>query len=123
MPLSSPDHLHAAFAEAFAAADVDVLLDLYGAGAIQLQPDGHILRGAADLRAVFVGLLAAGLDMQGVQRQALVAGDVALTSTRYDVHTPGENGDRVTTHVVSAEVSRRQADGSWRVVIDAPSFT
>ena len=122
MSFHHPDELHATFAKAFAAADVDALVDLYETGAVQLQQDGGVLQEREHLRDVFAALLSAGLDLQGEQRTTLVAGDLALTSTRYQHQGEGPDGGPVTMVVVSAEVSRRQGDGTWRVVIDAPAF-
>lgn len=122
MSFASPQELHATFADAFAAADVDALVGLYETGAIQVQRDGRVLTGPENLRSVFVGLLGSGTEMSGTQQEALVAGDIALTSTRYEVQTEDANGDHLTAHLVTAEVSRRQDDGTWLVVIDAPAF-
>lgn len=122
MTFHHPDELHATFAQALAAGDVDALVDLYETGAAQRQPDGGVLQGREQLGAVFAALLATGLDMQGEQRTTLVADDISLTSTRYQVPSEGPDGQPVTTAVVTAEVSRRQGDGTWRVVIDAPAF-
>lgn len=122
MSFPSPDGLHEIFAQAFAARDVEALLGLYESDAIRLQRDGQILRGVDALRSVFEGLVKADLKMEGVQQPPLIADDLALTSTRYEYESDGADGDRVTIRMVTAEVSRRQSDGSWRIVIDAPSF-
>jgi uncharacterized protein (TIGR02246 family) len=119
MNYESPDQIHSVFAEAFAAGDVDALLDLYEDGAVQLQRDGSVLSGRDNLRAVFTQLLSLGLTMSGKQQHAIVAGDLALTSTRYEL--PTSDGAGMTT-MSTAEVSHRQPDGTWRIVIDAPSF-
>lgn len=121
MPFSRPEDLHAAFSEAMQAQDVDALLDLYEPNAIVVLPDGTRLTGSDALRAMFDRLVAAGTGMQGTPRKVLVADDVALTSTAYEVES-GQSGDQATT-TETAEVSRRQPDGSWRVVIDAPTFS
>ncbi len=119
MTYTSPDQIHDVFADAFAAGDIDALLALYEDGAVQLQRDGSVISGQDNLRAVFTQLLSLGLTMSGKQQHAIVAGDLALTSTRYELPTPDGTG---TTTMSTAEVSHRQPDGTWRVVIDAPSF-
>jgi ketosteroid isomerase-like protein len=122
MSFTHPDELHTTFAAAFKAGNVGALVDVYEAGAIQIQPDGTIATGPEALAGVFTRLLAAGLTMQGDPQRALVAGDIALTSTHYEFGTDDPDGSHTVTRVVTAEVSRRQLDGSWRVVIDAPAF-
>jgi ketosteroid isomerase-like protein len=113
-----PDDLHAAFAAAFQARDIAALVDLHEDSAIQLQQDGTVTS-HDDLAGVFTRLVAAGLSMQGVPQKAIVAGDLALTSLRDTFEADEPGGARTVT---TAEVSRRQADGSWRVVIDVPAF-
>lgn len=81
----------------------------------QLQRDGSVFAGEDDLRAVFGQLLDAGVTMQGEQGYSIVAGDLALTSTRYEVPTTDSAGNDVPLAMVSAEVSRRRrmAHGGW----------
>lgn len=118
MSFMHPDDLHEAFATAFQAGDVAVLVDLYEDGATQVQQDGTVT-GRDELAGVFARLLASGPTMQGDPQKAVVAGDLALTSTHYTFGADVPGGART---VATAEVSRRQADGSWRVVIDVPTF-
>ncbi len=118
MSFTHPDCLHAAFAAAFQAGDVAALVDLYEDSAIQVQQDGTVT-GRDELADVFARLLASGMTMQGDPQKAVIAGDLALTSTHYTFGADASGGART---VATAEVSRRQADGSWRVVIDVPTF-
>ena len=122
MSFTQPDDLHATFAAAFKAGDVDSIVDLYEAGAVQVQPDGTLATGRDNLAESFKHLLAAGLTMQGAPQKAVIAGDLALTSTHYEFPSKGPDGSATVTHVATAEISRRQADGSWRLVIDSPAF-
>lgn len=119
MSFAHPDGLHTAFAVAFQTHDVAALVNLYEDGAVQIQQDGVAITGPDALADVFTDLLASGLTMQGDPQQAIVVGDLALTSTHYTFGADGSEGVRT---VATAEVSRRQPDGSWRVVIDVPGF-
>lgn len=121
MPFPQPEEMHASFAEAMRTRDVDALLDLYEPEATVLLPDGAELTSTDARREMFAGLIAAGGAPQGTQRTVVVAGDLALTSSIYQLDSDPADGRP--TSVVTAEVSRRQADGSWRVVIDAPAFS
>lgn len=120
MSFTDPGSMHDAFAAAMADQDVEALLDLYEPGAITALPDGSRIADREARRGMFAGLLASGAAMDGTQRLVLIAGDLALTSTTYEQGT--QAGDEPTT-VQTAEVARRQPDGSWRVVIDAPAFS
>lgn len=122
MSFQHPDHLQTAFVASFTAGDVEALLDLYETHAVQLQQDGRTLTGQNALRSVFVSLFEAGVTISGEQRQTVMADDLALTSTRYAFERNGEDGMSTTVQMATTEVSRRQADGTWRVVIDAPAF-
>ena len=121
MSFSRPEDLHATFSEALHAQDVEALLDLYEPNAIVALPDGSQITGPDALRGMLAGLVGASTGMKGASRKILIAGDIALTSTSYAVHA-GQAGGQATT-VETAEVSRRQPDGRWRVVIDAPTFS
>ena len=69
--------------------------------------DGHVVVGREAIRAFFAALVASGRKFElGEQRAALISGDLALTSTR------SAKGH------VTAEVARRQADGTWLWVLD-----
>jgi hypothetical protein len=66
-----------------------------------------LTRGREAIRAFFVELVASGRKFDfGDQRPAIISGDLALTSTR------------CLDGSVTAEVARRQADGTWLWVVD-----
>jgi ketosteroid isomerase-like protein len=84
------------------AGDVDGMAALYEPDAVLDCGAGKLARGRQAIRAFYAGLVAAGRKFDlGDQRAAMVSGDLALTSTRLP------NG------TVTAEVARRQADGTW----------
>jgi hypothetical protein len=69
--------------------------------------DGRLILGREAIRAFYAGLVAMGRKFDfGDQRPAVISGDSALTSTRLP------NGS------VTAEVARRQGDGTWLWGID-----
>ena len=118
MPFTDPDHLHAEFAAALRARDVDALVEMYEVHAVQLQPGGSVSDDRSALRAMFDSLVDQGPLPDVPQRLAITLDDLSLTSTTYVF--PGADGGETT--MTTAEVSRRQADGTWRVAIDAPTF-
>jgi hypothetical protein len=70
------------------------------------------VHGLEAIRKFYAELVATGRKFQmGEQRAAMVCGDLALTSTRCP------NG------TVTAEVARRQSDGTWLWMIDQFSIS
>ena len=87
--------------------DVEGMLALFETSAVIDIGDGRLTRGQDAIRALYIELVATGRKFElGVQRPALVSGDLALTST----HLSGGS--------VTSEVARRQRDGTWLWVID-----
>ncbi len=93
------------------AGDVEGLVALYEPDAVLAGPEGQIASGAESIRRFFTALLADRPQFTpGKQRPALRNGDLALTSSLL------VNGN------VTAEVARRQPDGTWLWVIDQPTI-
>ncbi len=89
------------------AGDVEGMMALYEPQAVVDCGEGRLLQGKEAIRAYFAGVVATGRKFAvGEQRPAVISGDLALTSTRLPDGT------------VTAEVARRQADGTWLWVID-----
>jgi ketosteroid isomerase-like protein len=108
-PAREPNDLGRFFVERANAADLEGLVALYTPDAVLEFPPGEIAVGTEAIRATFERMLASRPTFQpGQQAPALVSGDVALTSTR------GASGG------ITAEVARRQPDGSWLWAVDQP---
>ena len=87
--------------------DVDGMVALYEPNAVLDSGDGQLAVGKEAIRALFEDAVSKGEKFSaGEQSPAVVSGDVALTST----HLPDGS--------VTAEVARRQEDGTWLWVID-----
>jgi ketosteroid isomerase-like protein len=106
-PARDPQELERLLVERQCAGDIDGMLVLFEPDAVVDVGGGRLIRGIDAIRAYYEELQASGRRFQaGVQQPAVVSGDLALTSTR------SPNGS------VTAEVARRQPDGTWRWVID-----
>jgi len=89
------------------AGDVEGMVALFEPDAVIDSGGGRLIRGTEAIRAFYVELKATGRKFEfGEQSPALVSGGLALTST----HLPDGSA--------TAEVARRQADGTWLWVID-----
>lgn len=120
MPATEPAELHKLFEAAINDKDADALLALYDPDGVAMHLDGSSRTGTG-LHAMIDELLTTIGHIEGETRKVLVAGDTALMSAswRARITTPeGESEASGTT----AEVARRQADGTWRWVIDDPLF-
>jgi len=51
------------------------------------------------------------------------SGDLALTVSDYTITSTGPDGKQTSSSARGTEVVRRQADGTWRFVIDNPTGT
>jgi len=91
--------------------DVEGIVALYEPDAVLACPDGSIAKGSAEIREFYAQLLADRPQFApGEQQRALRHGDLALTSSRL------RNGG------ITAEIARKQANGTWLWMIDQPSI-
>jgi uncharacterized protein (TIGR02246 family) len=103
-----PEDLSRFFVERANAGDLDGLMALYEPEAVMAVPGGQLAEGADAIRAALARFLAGKPTLSGQYQPALQFGDdLALTSTK-------TGGD------ATAEVARRQPDGTWLWVIDKP---
>ena len=107
----TPEDITRLFVERANAGDAEGLAALYEPGAVLAFPSGQLATGHEEIRKVYAELLADRPAFSSAGQQPVIRqGDLALTSTRL----PGGGA--------TAEVARRQPDGSWRWVIDQPAL-
>jgi ketosteroid isomerase-like protein len=106
-PARDPQDLERLLVSRERAGDVDGMVALYEPHAVLDCGDGRLIRGREAIREFYAELVAIGRKFDfGDQRPAIISGDLALTSTR------SLDGS------VTAEIARRQSDGTWLWVID-----
>lgn len=106
-PARDPQDLERFLVARQQAGDIEGMVALFESDAVVDTDDGRFLRGHDEMRSYYREIAAAGrVFSMGEQQPALVNGDLALTSTRR------RDGG------VTAEVARRQPDGTWLWVID-----
>lgn len=102
--------------------DLDGSVALYEPAAVLFQKSGKVMIGHDAIRAANAALIALKPTFHVERIVATVSGDGTLATTRVDAMLEGTSADgtpiRSTTHTL--EVVRKQADGSWRFVIDDP---
>jgi uncharacterized protein (TIGR02246 family) len=121
MTASSPHHLMSMFAERAAARDVDGLLALYEPEAVFEPQLGTVLRGTEQIRAALTEFAALRpvIEYTGATDCVVVDG-VALVANQWIVTGQLTDGGVHREAGVSADVLRRQPDGSWLILIDQP---
>jgi ketosteroid isomerase-like protein len=106
-PAYDPNDLERYFVARANAGDVEGLLALYEPAAIIDCGNGEVVVGVEQIRRFFVRFLADRPRLgESIQAPALCGADLALTSSRLS------DGD------VTAEIARRQPDGTWLWVVD-----
>lgn len=115
MGANQPGEAGKLFEARFAAGDLDGLMDLYEDGAVFTNARGvHV--GSAAIREVLAGYLSTGASITMNESVSFEAGDLALVHWAWTMNFPdGRHADGAT-----AEVLRRQGDGSWKFLIDNP---
>jgi ketosteroid isomerase-like protein len=115
---SEPEQVIEHFMKLFNSGDMEGLLDeLYEDDAVLLPgPGAPLATGKPAIREVLQAFLDMGGTMSLVAATAIPRGDLALTHSTWRLEVPGSDAMQATT----AEVVRRQPDGSWRYIIDNP---
>lgn len=108
--------MHAAFAAAFTAGDLDALVSFYEPdGAIGPAP-GIVLAGHDGIRAALAQFMSPGAILEMRTDRILESGGMALLQGQWTLKRP--DGSQMTGR--NREVARRQADGRWLFVLDDP---
>ena len=110
----TPGDLHSAVQSAFNSGDIDSLVDLYEPDAWLFGQSGPV-QGADAIRGVWSEMSGMTGSVEMVTQYVIEQGDIALLSNRW---TAVIGGDQVSG--VTAEVARRQSDGTWKYVFDNP---
>ena len=118
MPATTPEQIHQLFESAFNAADIDGLLELYEPNAALIAQPGSVDHGSEQVRAALQGFLALKGRIKLNTKLVFTVGDLAYLSNTWSLNGTGPDGNPVALGATTAEVARRQADGTWRYVID-----
>jgi uncharacterized protein (TIGR02246 family) len=120
MPARKPEELDLLFAQALNAGDVDSMMKLYEPGACLTPQPGQAVSGTKAVREALSAFLALKPKIELNVKKLAETGDIALTSAKWVLEGTGPDGSPVKMEGHSAEVSRRQPDGTWLFVIDNP---
>ena len=117
----SPAQLMALFAERAASGDAAGLVALYEPGAVFEPEIGVVLRGLDAIRPALTELaeMRPSIEYDG-DPDVVIVDDIAIVSNSWTMTAELPDGTRHREGGFSADVLRRQPDGSWLVLIDQP---
>jgi ketosteroid isomerase-like protein len=117
-----PEDLNDLFGAAYNENDLERMLALYEPDALLDFGATGLARGHDAIRAALRPFLALRGNISYERRFCIVSGDLALLSIAFTL-TGGRapDGSPVETSGATVELARRQADGSWKYVVDLPN--
>ena len=105
---------HSALAAAYNTGDADTVLSMYDVNGIIVAEPGNPVSGKEKFEAAVKAILAIKGKMEIKTVYCLQSGDIAVGRSQWSITDGGET--KVSAKGV--EVMKRQADGTWKVIID-----
>ena len=117
---STPEALMRTFTDRVHAGDLDGLVALYEPNAVFQPRPSTVVEGREAIRQALGELLALQPAMVAETVEVLQADDVALVVNEWTMTGTAADGTEVRQGGRSADVVRRQPDGTWLVLVDKP---
>src|SRR5262245_9440880 len=116
----TPEQVLAAIVDGINTGNLDALMSLYESSAAFAAQPGSLAHGPQGIREGLSGFIAMKGTLDLKVTRVLEAGGLALVIGMWSFVGTGPDGELVRLTGHSADVLRRQPDGSWRFVIDNP---
>ena len=121
MRAETPEGTHAQIAAAFNAGDIDAFVAAYEENAtLIVPPDGNRVNGRDEIRSALGPIFAGRLKAEIKVVEKLESDGLALTHARWALEGLDPDGQAIELSGRGTIVSRRQPDGSWKIVLDNP---
>jgi uncharacterized protein (TIGR02246 family) len=118
-PATAPEVIEV-FSRRLEAGDLEGALALFEQGATFAPQPGQQVSGLDAIRRALEQFIALKPTMTGTIEKVLEADGVALVANRWTLRGTRPDGAPVELAGVSSDVMRRQADGTWRILVDDP---
>ena len=118
MPAMSPEQIHREFEQAFNAGELEALLDLYEPDAALIPQPGVVAVGLDQIGPALQGFLDLGGKISLDTKEVVTVGELAYLTNRWSLTGTNPDGTPLQMGAVTAEVARKQDNGSWLYVID-----
>ena len=120
MPTGTPEQVLQTIVDGINTGDLDTLMTLYEPEAAFAAQPGVLQHGSSGVRGSLAGFIAMKGALELKVTRVLQAADLALVAGVWSFNGTGADGEPVMLTGHNADVLRRQADGTWRFVIDNP---
>ena len=121
MPARNPEDIDRDFEREMNAGNLDGLVALYEPTATFTVEPGKVVSGTAAIREALAGFLSLRPAIELTPRLLANTGEIAMLSSRWTLKGTAPDGIALELAGESVEIVRRQADGTWKFIIDSPS--
>ena len=116
----TPEQIPKSIVDGINTGHLDALMTLYEPEAAFAAQPGSLKHGLSGVRESLAGFIAMKGTLDLNVTRVLEVSDLALVTGVWSFTGTGPDGEPVELTAHNADVLRRQADGSWRFVIDNP---
>jgi uncharacterized protein (TIGR02246 family) len=120
MPAATPEQVLETIVTGINSGDLDSLLPLYESDAAFASQPGSLAHGNSGVSEALTGFISMNGKLDLEVTRVLEVDDLALVTGVWSFNGTGPDGEPVRLEAKNADVLRRQADGTWRFVIDNP---
>jgi len=120
MSTATPEKVLESIVTGINTGDLESLMPLYEREAAFAAEPGNLAHGAPGVGEALTGFISMNGELDLEVTRVLEVDDLALVVGEWSFNGTGPDGEPVRLAARNADVLRRQADGSWRFVIDNP---
>jgi uncharacterized protein (TIGR02246 family) len=120
MSTATPEQVLATIVDGINTGNLDTLVPLYEREAAFATQPGSLAHGTSGISEALAGFISMKGKLDLEVTRVLEVDDLALVTGTWSFDGTGPDGEPVRLEANNADVLRRQADGTWRFVIDNP---